>query len=263
MPDGLSVELFKEIAKQAVEAAGPHNPRIVPFDKYADRIVVLPGGEAAEVKGLPSPRGHVVMDLDSFAKAAKAAADAGGVNSTVCWVNRNGITLVMDDNGDRENTVQVPLRLSPQLRELMAIETVQTPFNQRDLIQTLRIKFANCGLPTNLVDNLRKVRFTNQGEANSEVTRAKVSVGREQMAQFHGIDTLPDWVVFQVPVFNGVFRTSASINVAVDPDPELQQFRLVPQLGAIEQSLQAAEIALVQALAGIVPETVPVYFGSP
>lgn len=262
MPDGLSVELFKEIAKQAVAAAGPLPPAIREFDRYKDRIVVLPGGETKEIKADPQPRDHYVADIESLVKAATSTAKISESGDVVCWADRNSAVVVIDDNGERSNKITLPMTLSPQMKELQAIESSGKPFTQRELISTLRIKFANCSLPSELVPNLRKVNFTLNAEGTSDVTRTKVSVGKNQQAQFHGFDSLPEWLVFQLPVFHGVFRVSASINVALDPDPETQTFKLVPQLGDIERAIQSAETALVLALAQQMPDTVPVYFGT-
>jgi hypothetical protein len=260
--EGMSRELFSAIGEQAVNAAGPHAPKITEFDPRKHRIVVMPDGTSEAIAADPAPRKHAANDLGSLKTIAEAAAQAG--HKVVCWATRRGVMLVLNDDGYRDSTVTLGLELSPQLALLMSIEKSSPAMSQRELISTLRIKFRECGLPDGLVDMLRKVAFKISDEGASELQRTKTSVGRSQMAAMHGLDALPEWLSFQVPVFAGcVFATIATIPVALDPDPETQTFKLIPQLGVIEKKIQLAETELVGALASMMPESVPVYFGTP
>ena len=138
----------------------------------------------------------------------------------------------------------------------------QKAMAQKETIATIRLQFRGCA-PGNLADLFRQVKFNVNQSGESELQKNKVSVGKSTLAEFHGLQNIPDEVAFTVPVFDGKFECRETVMVAIEPDPQTQTFQLIPFPGEIEAALQRAEHRLGMALREQMPEGVPVIFGAP
>lgn len=249
--------MLKEMLEYLFSQVRSKETKVVEFDRYKDRIHTYPNGDADIEGAAPLPRNHNVEDFETL-----AAVTAHG-ESAVVWANRSAVVLVLDNKDMRRNTAKVSLAYSPQLAALQSLGENGKDFDQKALLTWLRTKFSEHITPATLVDNLRLMRVTTNTEGVGELQRTKVSVGKSAMAEFHGVDKLPEWVTFTVPVWQGKFGCMVTITVALDLDPEKPSFKLTPKAGAIETAIQGAELALCEALRKVMPATVPVYYGSP
>jgi hypothetical protein len=180
----------------------------------------------------------------------------------LCWYNRDGVVIVLDNDGDRLDQITMSLEMSPSLKKLATLEQSRKAFSQKEAIHFLRIDFRDAGLGS-LPDMLKNVKFTVNTEGDSSVDRTRISVGKSTLAAFHGFENLPSEVAFRVPVFTAKFEIVEPIMVAIEPDPTTQSFQFIPFAGQIEAALQRAEVALGAALAKALGEAVPVILGKP
>lgn len=247
-------EFAEFISGQAVSAAMA-SPQSLAVDITKDRIQVV-GGKSEFVAALPASRNHQLFSLDDVANFIANVVGSGSL-----WYSREGVTVLVSDE-ERKDKAKMSLSLSPQINSLLHIESGKPAWSQAAAITNLRIQFAGC-VPEGLADQIRKVKFNINTQGESEIQRAKVSVGKSTLAEFHGIDGLPEFVEFNVPVFASRFASIQSVRVAIDPDPSNSTFKFVPLPGQIEAAISRAEAEFGAAIREKVADTTPVYFGVP
>lgn len=216
----------------------------------------------------PAPRNHQAKDLETIVSIAKRfeamTVDSGQAKPAV-WFSRAGLIVLINDD-DRNDRTLMPLALSEPLRKLMELERTQAHMNQRDLLFMLRTVFKNClGKCPNLIDVLRKIKFSIQQGGESEINRGRSSVGKSATAELLGQGTLPEYVVIDVPIFDGVFpNLRGNIECLLEPNEQSQSFQLFPLPGEVERAIAGAEASIGTVLTANLEEAgVPVYYGTP
>lgn len=226
----------------------------------------------------PPPSGHKANTLQAIvdlAKRACARVDAGEGFAEV-WYGPDAVVTRFGDSSLR-NTVSLPLQFSEPYLKLTAWKD-RRAVTQPDLVRELRITFRDCLQHAGaLVETIRRVRFANGTVTESEVGHGKASLGKQIMGEVTGVGAIPEYVVFNLPVFaNPCFvAVRAAVECAINPDPATGSFRVVAlpgQLeGAAEMGLEAIGRELRERLNGgesdDVPDdgsvSVPVYYGKP
>jgi hypothetical protein len=208
----------------------------------------------------PPPRRHRVLSLESL----MVLAENTDAKNAVIWYSRAGVTFVFND-GDRRDTAMLELRLSKPVETLLALEKDQRSFNQTDLIKMLRTTFAECLDPAgNLLEILRRIKFSASRSGEAVVQHGKASVGRSLEAELTGTGALPEYITLDVPIFAQAWAGwRGLVRCAFEPNAATETFQVIPLPGQIEAAIQQAEDRLGEALVARLTDKVNVYHGCP
>lgn len=211
----------------------------------------------------PEPRNHTVTSIDSLVVEIEQA----GEDATV-WVSREGVTLLWDD--DRRDKVRLPLSLSAQVLALG--DMAKAAYHQKDLVYLLRTTFRDClELAGDLVEVLRRIRFSAHESADTSVQHGRTSIGKSLSAELTGTKTLPEYVTLNVPVFAqaGFRGVRVAVECSLEPDAATGTFKLAPIPGSLEHAVGAGErqlfgdITAAMAARGGELANIPVLLGKP
>lgn len=151
-----------------------------------------------------------------------------------CYVFcRDGlITVIADENGDRRERLTMQHKASPAFAHVGNLASRW--FTPADMTQFCRVELSGC-VPTNFMDWIKKLKFTNNATTQSDLQTGRESMGREIENQVTGNGPVPETVVLEVPVFDDLFRENDTSEVArffvkciVAIDYAKGQLRLVP-----------------------------------
>jgi|GEM_PF-5313970 len=229
------------------------------------------GGLIREIKHDPAPREHAVKSLQEIERLATRFAlepDEGEADDTevlqpVVWFSEERIVLVLDDADYRVETVTLNLEKSDVWR---AVEGLKhgPKFNQKNFIKLLRVDLARTLESGVLLERVRKVRFENGSAVSGSVERGRESFGREILSKVETGGELPEEVVLQVPVFKTLGESATyPIRCAVEVDPSMGEFQLIPLPDEIERVFHLAMDSIRSRLEEHLPATVPCYYGTP
>lgn len=251
-------DFVEYISRQAVNAAGS---RILQETVEPDHIYLLqgPDGKVERHEAAPAPRQHKASGL------AAVCEFAGNNDGKSCiWYSRIGVVCLMDDS-NRRDRVSLPLTLSPQIDSLLFIEKTRPWLSHKELINLLKITFADClGPAGELLSIVKNIRFKSGSEVDSQLAPHGRSLGSKIEAQVTGPHSLPDEVAFSVPIFLGAVESWQTVTLAFDSDAATQKFQLVPLPRSIERAITFAERQIETEIAeGLDGTEVPVYYGCP
>lgn len=253
-------EFVEELARQAVAGQGPSFKEYDPTKNYVIRDPAADGGFQF-LGGDPSYRQHKAEDLETIASFYDRYSEGAAV-----WYSRNGITLLIDD-ADRKDQVSIAMQWSDQIKKLMDLEKAKPLIDQKATLHMLRTVFTpNAFVSCDLIQLLRKVKFTANSESNSEVARGKSSVGRALAVEASFVDQIPEQVTFTVPVFfNSFARRTQDVICAVEIWEAEQKLQIFPLPGEVEKAFAAAEASICQSIMDLLAghEDARVYYGRP
>lgn len=254
----------KEI-ERIVEASVNVEPKIValPQEKPGTYAIVTPGKDGGKIEErLAKPKWHnetleTPAQLNSFIKSLKEMwPGSSGETPGVVYVSQEKSVFCYSFE-DRRDRATVPLAISKPFSWLMQ-PTKQ--MDQKSLIRLLRITFADC-LPaeSNLISLLRSLKFTNNGEVQADINRGREAIGKQILNEVRGVDSLPDEIVLNVPVFEN-FKTIASIRCVIEINPDVGTFELI---ALPSQMSRGMKLALDQVMEVCVADTdVKAFIGS-
>lgn len=240
--------LFKVGADRRAAVIQTGSPAHLPIIERRDGTI-----EHLELK--PAPREHTALDTTAVIAFAKA-------NPTCSvWYSREGMTCLIDD-ATRRDKIVLSLKNSPQMEKLHELVSATGGLKQASMILMLRTTFGNCEQSADLVKIFRSIKFTANGEYQSDLQHGKASVGESLRKQMSGTSEIPETVTFDVPVFNGGFGTQARIKLATDIDTENKTFKLIPMPMELEKAYRQSEKEMGEQLKRELPST-PIYYGTP
>lgn len=252
-------ELFDAIQEQQKAAL---RPEIIPIPGQVPHIthLAMPDGTMVAVYAEPPYRDHQAFDLATLCEWAKRTE----ADDPFVWYSRDGVVLFLED-GNRRDKVQLELHTSQQLEKLEKIEASRPAFDQKGLINLLRIDFRDClQMCGNLVDVIRKVKFRQAQTGEAEIQHGKSSVGRALMSELTGQGSIPETITLPLPVFKGNFPCPATVDCALEIDSATEKFWLIPFPGEIERAYLSAEAAIALELGDRLADTgVPIFYGQP
>lgn len=214
------------------------------------------------------PHDHKAHDSETIvAKAKERAVVSAETEDTFMpeiWYHRTGVTGVI---GMRDR-VTLSLSPSPQLKQLVKWEeSGRGIVKQAEFILLLRTLFVDCypDHPT-LLEAVRKIDVKKGNDVSAEIRQGKVSMSKSMVAEITGLDKIPETVIFRIPVFaEDAARVERPVRVALDPDPQNEQFVLIPIPGDIERAFAAGEEWLANDLTRLIGADggVPLFHGKP
>lgn len=208
----------------------------------------------------PVRRRHQAASLGTIADLAVRWG-----TTTAVWVALNKV-VVFENHSDRLDYAEFSIDLSEPMAWLMKLPQ---SLSQRDLIFALRVTMHGC-CPDGVLESVRSITWEREEAKASTVARGKSSIGKMLREEIKGMDALPEYVTFQVPILKPPYHVLAKVTVAVDPDESNQTFRLTPMPGAIEQAVWDGEEFMLRQVSAAIEEAVgsedhniPIYHGSP
>ena len=247
--------LFEAIGAQAVLAAGPKilKPSGEPKHVY---LLTKSDGTTERRDADAEPREHAAANLDTVVAFALRFKDF----EAEIWYSRSQVVVLIGEY--RRERATLSLVLSEQMKAMTIVHARK--LDQRSLLTLLRVTLKDCLRDAGLIEVLRRVKFESGMMVDAAVGHGTASIGKEMRGKVSGQGMIPEYVVFDVPVFENAFRTFRwPVEVAIDPDPSTGTFQLTPLPGQIEAALAAAEEMIAEKVAEVVGEDVPAYFGTP
>lgn len=255
-------ELFDAISRQAVEA---HGKIIVKHEAEPAHTYWMRGkdGEWSSYDADPEPRDHTVKDLSSLKTFVDDHIAGNDETALRVWYSIEAVILIVDDD-TRRDRLTLPLKLSPQMTSLQAMEKQPKAIKQTELVRWLRTMMAGAmSRCPNLLEIVRRVKFVVNQSGQSIATHGKTSVGRSIETEMTGVATIPELVEFTIPVFDASFPgINAVVPVAIDIDAGTESFTLIPIPGEIAKRLDDAEQALGEDVEEVI-SGVPAFRGTP
>lgn len=262
----LPAETIKEIERLATQ----NQPTSFRPAGEPDHVYYLrnPDGSYGKAVISPSLARHTATDIETLCQIVCDNSD--DENAPEVWYGRGGIVAILQPDAIHPERCRFDLSPSPQLAKLIDWDkSGGTKPMQGEFIILLRTLFAGCA-PDSLLPAVRQVKTSKAADVNSKIEQGKVSLGKSMIAEMTGINAIPEEVAFTVPVFaQAAVRMVGQVRVAIDPDPETSQFRLIVLPGDIERVFVEAESSLATRIHETLVEIhggehpFPVYRGTP
>jgi hypothetical protein len=229
------------------------------------------GGTISEHDKAPEPRRHVVDTLEQIISLAnrfrdEAAAEGDDTDlSPVVWYDAEQVVLVIDDAGHRLETARLTLATSDVFYRLNSLDEDRQTFNHKQFMRLLRVDLAGTLAPSVLLEKLKNLRIENGQVASSRIGRADESMGRTINAKVASeAGEIPEVVTLGVPVYSTPGETERlGISCAVEIDPGMGTFELIPLPDEIERVRQIAVESIGERLKAGLHDGIPCYQGKP
>lgn len=244
----MKADAIKEIEKMAVSAS---TPKVLSFpneSSFVQRLFV--NGVLETIRLDPRERKHTATDIPSLVDAlilssvtidSSSALPAGSGSGPISavWVNEDRAFGYLDES-NRRDSVELPLSASPQIDSLKELNSLKW-MPQKDLIKFLKNDLYGClGSSGDLLAIIRQVRFTHNQTVTGNHGVSKASLGNSIEAEITGAGNLPEFVSFDVPVFNNPrCQFVATIICSLDCDLTNGNFQLLPVPLSIETAIAA------------------------
>jgi len=223
----------------------------------------LIGGEPKEYPLGEPARRHNVNQLSDVIEMANRFDDVEGCDPVV-WYDESNVTLVIDDDLQRIDTVTFDLVLAEAFETVKSLRQRKPWMSQKDFVRLLKIDLAGCLDPGILLERVRKVRWEQGSTTTGTVTRSSESLGREIAAKVDATGEIPELVRLVVPIYSSKGeRCAYTLACSVEVDAMTQVFRLLPLPDEIERVQQLAVDAIGDRLVEGLNEGIPSYYGSP
>lgn len=234
-------ELFQSISDQAVRASAPIKDAFDPTKPYVWRDAK---GEIKMFGSAVEFRAHRVETIDDIAQFYRDHS-SNEASSSIFYM-RDRVVLLIDDE-DRRDRVTLALSLSPQL---VCLDQMKGAVEQSALIRTLRTTLYGCFSPDlKLVDALRNLKWNDETSGQSDIQRGRASIGSAIRRELTGLEAMPEYIHFTVPVFASKVEHKAIIRCLFDPDEKTKRIILEPLPGEIDRALFMAEEEIGRRLA--------------
>lgn len=260
-------EAIKALAELATKSAAPQ--KIESGDPR--KIIYVVNGEYHELATVSNPRDHKAGSLDDLIAVANRFAELGP-GLPVVWYDSDAVVLVLDDmtgdsaEGHRLEKVTLPLVVSDVFARLVALRANPPAawMEQKPFERLLRVELSGTLEPGVLLNQVRRIVWTNSSKATVAVGRQAESLGREisSKADTDGKD-LPEVVRLMAPVYKTAGeRERLAINCSVEIEPAECKLQLLPLPDELERVRQVAIASIGERLAAGLTG-VPAYYGRP
>ncbi len=222
------------------------------------------GGKVTHEARLPDhpPRRHALHSVSEIGGMVEHFHNENPETLIVAWIGREQVTIVIDDDGFRENKIVCPQTYTPEFSLLT--EMREQEYTQKELVRLLRVDMATAETESS-AELLRVARVINTkvfqtGHGVIEKTRA--SLGKDIEAEVRSdAGDIPDEVKFRINVYDDpALQTIYSVTCRVEIDPQAGTFFLLP----VAKELQLFEQQEKQRIRELLQDVnCPVFLGEP
>lgn len=250
MSDATTITAISDLA---VEAAGRDARMYAPIGGTEPAGVYFVNDASGEVSRRESAvvRRLVAGDL---AAVIKAVEEFAWEDTPELWVHVSPYEAAVvgrfPETPAMAHSVTLPLPLSAPYMKL--VEVAKSPvgltFKQHELYNLLKTTLCGCfpRLP-DLVNTIGRVDFHKRAEATGQVSRNNTSISKTLVALAAGMDNLPEYPTFDVPLFRSGWSVTAAVRCYLEADPQSESFRLVVLPGEVEHAAEYAADAILAA----------------
>jgi hypothetical protein len=215
---------------------------------------------------LPPPRrNHAItnrLDFVAFAQRKTLVASAPGLDEDpVCWINRQGATLILDDDRYRQNHVVWAFDRTRQAGWLDMVDEAANPMLEpTELITVIRRVLGLTDCP--LISALRHVDWETAKQTRTIAERGKESLGQTISAKVSTLEAIPEQITVSVPLFEGGICPKSDISCLVEIDAPTAKVGLFPRPGQMREAYDAAVNFIANDLTNDFDGALPLYRGS-
>lgn len=173
--------------------------------------------------------------------------NALGKPSNVIKVSNNYISVATDPFSPHDSdTASMPMALSEPYADLL--DWVKAPRAVRPLVRGLRTKLYGT-FDDRYLSIFKRLDFSRKNDGSKSVTHTSESMGRSvEMAAQSGAGEIPDTLVFDVKLFDGLPVDSYELRFAVDVDANAETVAITPVGSCIVDALQGTRSDIISRL---------------
>lgn len=238
-------EFFEALTRQITLS---QQPQLAPYNERSDAVYLEGGKMIFKPRSRGPKKTHVVDTASSLVAFILSAVTLKKVSNPVAFVGLDQVDFRFDMD-DRQDRITFPMPLSDQYKTLKAINRKTLP--HRDLIRLLRVELSNTMANQDaIIGKLRAVKWSAEENVASVVDKGKASLGKDMMRQFIAVDTLPDFLTFEIPVYQPGLGINSLTTIRCDltPDEDTKQFILATYPGEFATAESNAVAAVINYL---------------
>lgn len=236
--EGILTDAIKLIQETAVEASGAEGkltiiqPKAEPPHIY---LAVKADGSFETRTAEPGCRNHRLITLDEVERFV----DEKGGENTVVWYDRNGVTVVLDDE-TRRDFATMGLTLTPTMVLLQRLEKDRPGFDQKAFRKMLRTDLGECQRDPRLFNWVSDLKFANLTQGKGQFSNARESLGDDIEAQaVSGAGECPDDLILDVRTFDDPSLVEKQgIRCVFEFSAQEREFRLIPFPLAVHNAIE-------------------------
>lgn len=256
----LATDAHPKLYKDPIPGDDPRRRLIVKADGTFETVELRAGPQAATAGTIPA--------LVSKVADWHGRVDNEPMGPEVWYSHKYGVRGVRGRD-DRRETITYPLAYAEAFRVLAASSTkAGQTFKHRDFVHLLRTLFKD-KVPPLLLQAVTRINWNFGETGNADLAKTgRTSVDKKLVAELVGVETIPEYVTFTVPVW-AELDFPVGIEAYVSPNPADQSFTLfTTELNVNWAYRQADEFLANQvkvAASQVFPDdaNLPVYNGSP
>ena len=240
-------------------AAG-HKCELVEVPGDPRRVWLSQGGSCAAEPLPPPVRAHQVEGLPDILEAAAVWVGDSTEGAGVMWHHERAVVLVVNDF-DRRDQVTLPLTFSDQFETLRTLRG--KTLDQRAFVRLLKHDLHGVVDP-GLLLTVRRLEVSSGGSRSTEINPGRERGMQEFREELTGAAEVPEYVDATLSVYNTLgLRIDRTLRLSLDYELPAMRFQLEPLPDELEIAIQNAQLELADALEKLVPEGMPVLYGSP
>jgi hypothetical protein len=242
MMDGKAMELLLKAGSDSRAV------QVLTVNSNPNERYVVKKGDAYEVlMNDPAPRNHYPESLDSLIKIVTREGEHADMISV--WCSSGAVVAVLDDYGKRINRATMKLSHSMPWTTLQQLSRSRPSMLQKQVLRTLRIDLAGCGVPPDVITAVRTINFSKQESGKSEVTPSKESLDRRVLAEVSGAQKLPESFVVTLPIYENPGESAlADVTVLLEVEPAEGTFCLIPLIHEMQRAVEAHQEEILMKL---------------
>jgi hypothetical protein len=236
--EGILTDAIQLIQETAVKAEGSEGKLAIvrpPAEPPHVYLTVGPDGKFEKQIASPAGRNHRLITLDEVERYALEKGSA----STVVWYDRNGVTVVIDDE-TRRDFATLGLTLTPTIVLLQRLEKDRPGYDQKSFRKLLRTDFGECQRDPRLFNWVSDLKFANLTQGKGQFSSDRESLGNDIEAQaVSGAGECPDDLILDVRTFDDPsLIKKQGIRCVFEFDPPSREFRLIPFPLAVHNAIE-------------------------
>lgn len=208
-----------------------------------DVLIVLPDGTHLFKTVEPLPRKDLVRSLSSLLLSVEALTKSQEVMTTF-YVADSEVTAVLNNNGDRLDSVSMPLKRHPQFQTVLTLKDVGG-MDVKKLYRVLKVALRGC-VEDGLAEKFGKIDFSNSSSGSDGAGHGKDTFGRQVSNVVSNAADIPEFFIAQVPVFDVPELRKIAIEIAVTIDASTRTVSMEPVPGTVDLAMRDARAEIVE-----------------